>query len=313
MLSEEVEYDNSIINLRGKKINTISLMIETSNLPDDIVWDKFFIYKYIENIKLYNDDGIIFSTNGLFMKSDIDLNRKDDQLFIIKQLDDKEILENLSQQCTLYYFSIYNKYHDFSDDNAKLDIQINTNLTVPEIDNAPIKLKIILENNERDILTQTNTFMPWCERIEIPNNVVEYKYHTDMQGILKYFLFYIDGDIKINNVLVLFNNYIQSYFFNNFNTMLPYIHLNKIPSDTNYLYIPFCLSNNPNSQSGLDLDIPTKVNIIFNFMENKGGQVYLLSEIKTQFPNNIKMDNWSTGKDNSENTIINIDVIRIDI
>ncbi|QKF94659.1 hypothetical protein QKU48_gp1201 [Fadolivirus algeromassiliense] len=307
---EELEYNNSIIKLQDKQIESIFFMIGIQQLPNNVTWDTFFIYKYIESVKIIdNNNNVLYSVNGLYLKGESDIKMKINNPLKINNLDNIDNLKKLGEMARNFFIPIITK-RSFTIDKTelKLDIQINKNITTPLLKNPPIKLEILVsyqdekneqdehnERNKQNEMVDNDNYIPMCHRIEIPNEITEFRYDLKLTGISKGLFFYNDSDFKITNIQLTFDNISQSYSFQQLSLLLPYLHLDKMPDNDKYLYLPFM--TNPYSE-GLDLQKVGVITIIFNLYNNcKGGNIYIFSKIKDADSNQIKMDKWIYEKD----------------
>lgn len=287
---KEFDYVNTPINLKSKKnecVDLICILFKIDILPVPVIWDHFFIYKYIQNINILNkNDKIIYATNGLYLKANNDL--KETNNFLIKNMNDDDELMKISGEGGSYCLPmLHDKSIQFGDSDIKLCIQFNCNITTPLLIKPPIKTKIICRYKENIQNNQLYNLIPLCQRIEIPPNVSKYEYTLQFDDVTKYFLFYC-VDIEVMNIQLTFNEYEWMYTYDQLNMILPALHLNNFPHEDKYLYIPVAMGAN----MGVELKKLDVVNITFTFRENKGGYIYLLSEIKNTHTEMPKMDNW---------------------
>lgn len=280
---EEIDYTEECINIphRGKYLKDIYIKCEFDVLPKNYRWMDFFIFKYLKNIEIEINGHLWFNTNGLIIKTRIDTHEQKSvgMLAGINTECPKELNE-LSKKHMCAYIPLHLPFkiplNEFPENTIKLYTETNDYVTVPHMKNPPIKLSYILNYDETDENEKGTD--PWhyiinltkCKRIEISkeyNYSHTFKYKFLSPDYIKYLLFYIDGDIKISNISVTFEDTSISYSYEHMNLFLPYQGLQRMPTERE-LYVPL---TNINGTAG-------QYEITFTFSKNDGGNVYLLWE-----------------------------------
>ena len=317
--SKNYEYNGNQFTIpkNGKYLDSIWLNFEIDKLPQNYAWDEYFIFKYLRSITIKMDDLIFYKTNGLILKTHIDMSTRHPRntLFKYSNTCDKNTLKYIvCQNMQLYVpieLPIRLPIQNITSD-IKLHIEFNEHITIPMMSNLPIRVNVIFkycdENDKMIKLSYPKNDpnlcylpQPYCEKIIINEefgNIHKHKFICN--SYIKHLIIYIDGDIEIDSVKITLNHSMEkTYAYMQMNTIFPY--LNDVNTTDKILFIPF---KNNDHFDGINLNRVDSTEIEFRFSKNNGGNMYILSEItniikniNTQpsllFTTNIKMDDWS--------------------
>lgn len=252
-----------IIPHDGKYINEIYLDFNLANYND-------IVYKLIEKVSIELHDQIIYNVNGLILKILMELNRKPNDLHNHNLIQNKFILPLfLSYKIPIGHIIGYPILKIKLNDKIINNSQINVNALVNYSDGVDM---------EENKVIKVNTYHE--KRIEINENDHEYEYtcEHEMDSQIEYFLFYIEGDIEIENVLLNMNStFFKTYIYEEMNTLFPYLRnkLCNFNSDfpNNLMMVSFM--NYPDF--GLDLRRLDSMKLKFKFRKNNGGNIYVIT------------------------------------
>jgi hypothetical protein len=258
----------------------IRLKVYTDVLQKNIVWSSFFIYKLMKSVKLLLNGVIVFQTNGLFIKSKIDVLESQYQKMFYGYVYDQEELMTLSK--TKYEFEVplflFNNIPLTSAiTHLALDIELDKDITCPYLENPPIKVSVVpiyrtqLPPTFMNFVTTNN-----LEHIPIPLDCDHLMYSIKNCGLVKYVIIHVIGESKIDEITFSYNGITgRNHKYIDLNQLSPYYYLGKgLPKE--YMYLSF----DENGQGGINYDRFDHVNITFKFQKNNGGDIYLLSENK---------------------------------
>jgi hypothetical protein len=284
IMSEEIELlePNMKIGLNHNQheLYDLNLRVHIDKLPDDVIWEPFFIYKLIKKITCEYGGNIIFQTNGLFIRSKIELGKQQLKKSFYGYIYDEQELEELSKKEFDFFVPLFfpqdMPLYSACFSSPTITIDFDTRLTNNKKVLAPIK--IFLEPVYRNLFAITkfdkkitiNDF----RKIDIPNNKNIFTYNFN-NHLIEYLLFIVDGTSKIQRITIEANSIILgSYDYTELNSVIPYHYLGHT-SPEEYMFISFM----GNCHEGLNL---SKVDFTINFGlgENNGGHIYLLSEVK---------------------------------
>ena len=274
METEESYYSLTQLNNSFKMgrvcyINKIKLIFVPTNPTANDASDLFM--KYLKNIKIYNNDNKLYEANG----------------FVLTMINN------------LYNKNNFNHGHLYIDLNfpikipPHIPIHLSTEIN-EEFKNAG-KLYYIVTygfENENKYLKSSiiENFTYNCQRIQIDSDCFNYKQKLCCNNYVKFFLVYVSDGIKITDITIIFNKISQKYSYNELNGLFPNIHFNIKNFPKNLMLIPFI----NNSYSGLNTSSIDSVELEFEFSKNKGGYIYVISEIvdfindKTWLPLHVK-------------------------
>lgn len=274
------DYKNSFISLNdvfegNKGIENIWLKIYADKLPDNHYWEKFFAYNMLRNIEIYMGDGDgdgdglkIFNTNGIIIKSKIDVFHKDYQTINNGYVYKNDDLINLSEKSSVYYIPLFLS-------NPIPNNLMDVRLTIELNDYFSDKIKIGVLVNEFSCNNWKNYKeykIDQMEIIKLDNNYDNIYHKIQSNGFIEYLLFYIDEGNKIKDLQIKFNGMIDNYTFDDLNLLLPYHYLGyQIPK--NYMLLPLSNKNN----SGCAFSKIELIEIKINLKKNVGGNIYIMS------------------------------------
>lgn len=258
------------INKDNSYIDLIYLIINTNELPENYMWDDFFAFKLLKNIKISMDDHIIFNTNGMIIKSKIDVFNQSYKKKEFGYIYDKQELNDASIKSNKYYIPLF---LPTTLPNTQSDILMRIDLN-PYLLNK-IKISIFIHEFciSSDDHFKSLIKIDQMEIIPIDKNVMNLDYNLKSDGVIEYFLFYIDNNIKVENISIVINDLFKNdYTYADLNALLPFYYLGyQLPK--NYMFISF--SNN--DQDGLCLSRFNSVKLEIKFKKNEGGNIYVMS------------------------------------
>lgn len=318
-----------IIPKDGNFLDKIWLNFELDKLPTGYVWNDYFIFRYLKLIRIELDHLNFYETNGLFLKTQIDLQTPPEKmnLFTYCDTNDEDTLKYISNRPIKLFIPITLPFdlplHKMMY-NVKLHIEFNEQITTPIMTNLPIKTNILcsysLNEKPNNVILQNNlelyhSYKPHCEKIKI-NKEYGYHYKHELKCLprIRYLLFYIEGDIEIESMTISANDINCTYNYTQMNVLFPFINLPNLPMG-NELFVPFT----NNDLDGLAVSKIDRFVIHINFSKNDGGNVYIISEITNmisdinthpiwRYSDHVKMDCWRLS-DNSDNLCIENDHI----
>lgn len=278
MESDELFYNNKPIHISNKifHIKTLFCRIYIKKLPNGVIWNKFFTYDLIKNINICRDGISIFQTNGLFIKSKIDIFQNNYKTIKNGYIFKKKDLVFLSGKDFIFEIPLFNSIIPLTYfSSVTIDMELNKEITNPTILNNDIKISfkpIYIDLPEKYSFGMT---MNHLEKIIIQKDINKISYKVKTGGLIEYLLFVVDDNIKIESIEFCYFNMVEKYSYSDLNIILPYYYLkHKIPGE--YLFNSFIKNN----QGGFNFNNIDDFIINFNFKKNNGGSIYLVSESK---------------------------------
>jgi hypothetical protein len=262
----------------GKLISTLDLKMEIDELDGEI-WDPFFVYNLIKNIEIEITGCTYFRTNGLIIKSKIDMFypkfKNESYGYIHKKAD----LEKYSGEGGTFTIPLFITNTLYTNTNPVLKIEINELYpvklfvrykTIPQLSDITYPIKKIIKDNQSKILN-------------IEKNNMTVKRKIMFHGVVDYIIFVCDPNITIDKIDFNIHGITQTYPYYVLNQLQPHYYLNKI-LPKNYCLITF----NLHGQIGLNFSKLEECEATFNFRTNNGGNIYIIAE-----SNNIEyFDGW---------------------
>ncbi len=280
---KEVFFDNSQIKIKNKDfdLHNIKLKIYTKELPENVIWVKFFIYKLLRLITIEVGGQLIFQTNGLFIKSKIEVFNENENYKLIENgyISEESDLKRISKKENEFEIPLF-LFDDIPlksiDREISITVETNEWITMPKMIHIPFKIAIVpifgngnLLPNKIDRQVSINNM----ECIKIDDELKEITHVVRMGGLLNHLIIYINGSIVIETVQFFYNDIVKCYSFDDLNKILPFYYLGKcLPK--NFLFISF----SKYQQGGINYDRFYDIRIRFRFLKNDGGNIYLMSE-----------------------------------
>lgn len=278
MISEFL-YDNKPIQLNSVYRNgfeEIYLKICVDKLENDQIWDEYFVYKMLKHIEITANSMLLFQTNGMIIKSMIDVFHNKYKQKYYGYVYEKNDLIEISKQPYIFYIPLFMdkiiplhcEYTSILMD-IKLDTYFSDKTTVYVVPKYVSETKKTFD----DVIIKTATHQ--SKLIDVPENIMSITYDLKMDGLIDYLLFYVDNGIEVNTMELDILGVRSKILYADLNILLPYYYLkNMLPS--NYLFISF----SQNDQCGLNLSRLASVKINFEFKKNNGGNIYLMTNSK---------------------------------
>lgn len=244
-LYQEYKYKNKPIIISQKGYDIMDIYFKISDI------DKDGVYRLLKKVQITIGHEIIFQTNGMIIKS---------------------MIENFSSKHKIIgdSYPISLEKQIYSQTECKLHIDLDENMYLTN--NITVFIKY---TNSKNLPKYLITSYYQSQSIPVTGGWSVYKQNIKFDGVIKYFLFYVEPHLQIESVDILICNISQSYNYDQLNMTLPYIYLGyQLPK--NYLFIPHY--HKENNKGYLNLSRIDQIEAVFKFKQNHGGKIYLISE-----------------------------------
>lgn len=238
----------------------------TVNIPlNDSLFSEFFPYKLFQKIELLSNDYVLFTTNGMIIKSEIDVFNKEYKMIKYGYIHEKNDLIYASENPVEFLIPLFLKFEIPMTKECKMQLRIDCD---DLIDDVNIRSHLVMENKETINETYGSNIKTNQMDIIIPEGL-SMTHNMTYQGHVRHILFCIEGDIKVSEVkIALYHNH-ETFSYTELNVLIPYYCGYKLPK--NYMLI--CYPENEKPE-------PRKVEheIEFKLKRNNGGKIYVISQ-----------------------------------
>lgn len=251
----------------NKLISAISLKMEIDGLNGQI-WDHFYIYKLIKNVEISALGLVIFKTNGLIIKSKIDIFHPELQKPSFGYIHKKGDLEKYSREGGSFTIPLFITNSLYTNSTPILNIEINDLYSVKLFVKCEINPQPELNYPVKQIIKQNQS-----QIFNFDKNDMVVKKKISLHGLVDYILFVCDPTMIIDKIDFVLHGISQTYPYHVLNQLQPYYHLNRI-LPKNYHLMVF----NSHGQHGLNFSKISECNVTFHFKKNGGGNIYVIAE-----------------------------------
>lgn len=210
-----------------------------------------FIIEYIKRITIHYEGEILHETNGLI-------------LTCLNSLNNNKFAKCISLNLQFKPWSSFViEIHTQLNENLKYLAKMEYVIRYTNIDTS----KLCLDTN----LIKYNRHN--CQRIRVEPWEISHTCKLSFYTYAKYFLIYLDDNIKVENIALDFNSIRLDFTNLDMGNVLPYLcHVG--PLEKNMLFIPFM----NDTELGIDLRRIDHIDLIFRFKKNTGGDIYIINE-----------------------------------